>query len=105
MEDRTFGEVISDGVACKPGEYPWDDWQAWAIEDGIEEKLAQLGRAVIREASQHNWPEKLKGECGWEDDGADMIRIAKHSPDKARIRWEYLLASDGEWHWDDGPRG
>lgn len=82
-----------------PGDYPWDHWERWAKEDGIPDDLACLGRAVVREAYQHNWPDDLKAECGWEDDGRRMLQLAKTSPEKAQARWTYLLESDGDYHW------
>jgi len=78
------------------GTYPWDMWQEWAIEDGISEDLAGLGRSVIREADEQGWSEDLQAECGWSDNGAEMIQFALAAPDEARERWEFLLASDGE---------
>lgn len=71
-------------------------WQKWALEDGVPEELAGLGRALIREADQHNWSQSLQNECGWSDSGAAMLRLALESPAEARERWEFLLASDGE---------
>ncbi len=55
----------------KFGDYPWDHWKKWAIEDGVDEDLAQLGRLLIREADQHGWSLELKQECGWSDNGED----------------------------------
>ncbi|QDV81058.1 hypothetical protein [Botrimarina mediterranea] len=96
---REFEPPVVDGVSAAPGSFAWDRWEQWAKDDGIAEELAQLGRAVIREAYQHNWPGRLKTECGWHDDGEAMLRLAKEEPDRARIRWKYLLESDGDFHW------
>lgn len=98
---REFQPPVVDGQMTAVGEYAWDRWEQWAKEDGVREELTGLGRSVIREAYQHNWPEKLKAECGWSDDGEAMIRLAKDQPDRARIRWAYLLESDGDFHWCD----
>ena len=78
------------------GNYPWDAWQQWALEDGVSDDLAGIGRSLIREANQHGWSEDLQTECGWSDSGAEMIQFALGAPDEARERWEFLLASDGE---------
>jgi hypothetical protein len=83
------------------GNYPWDDWQEWALEDGVEEDLAALGRSLIREADQHNWPRKLQVECGWADSGKAMIELALTKPEEAQKRWQHLLDTDGGgWYHD-----
>jgi len=46
--------------ACAPGAYPWDDWQREALAAGLSPDLAALGRAVMREAYQHDWCDRLK---------------------------------------------
>lgn len=98
-EDRKFLPPEVDGNVRAPGDHAWDHWQAWAVEDGISEELAGLGRAVIREASQNNWTDELKAECGWSDSGESMLHLAKTDPERARIRWGYLLESDGDFWW------
>jgi len=99
--EREFDNYPSvlDGEIRVPGDFAWDHWERWAVGDGIDEKLAALGREVIREAYQHNWPEELKAECGWEDSGGAMLELAKSDPERARIRWRYLLDSDGDFWW------
>jgi hypothetical protein len=57
--------------------------------------MAQLGRATIREAYQHDWPGKLKSLCGWRDDGRRMLKLALRSPERACKRWRRLLDTDG----------
>jgi len=96
---RQFQPPVVDGQRRAPGDFAWDHWEQWARADGISEELARLGRAVIREAYQHGWPDELKHECGWYDDGKEMLRLALEEPDRARIRWQYLLESDGDFHW------
>jgi len=54
-----------------------------------------LGRLTLREAFQHDWSKRLKSLCGWHDDGRRMARLALRSPEKARRRWQRLLATDG----------
>lgn len=98
-EDRLFLSPVVDGNIREPRVFAWDHWQQWATEDGVTEELAQLGRAVIREAYQHRWSDELKTECGWSDDGEAMILLAQADPDRARIRWQYLLDSDGDFGW------
>lgn len=82
--------------SCNPGEYPWDQWHAWALEDGVPKDLAELGRSLIREADQHSWSAQLQDECGWNDSGAKMLRLAKEQPEAARKRWGHLMETDGE---------
>lgn len=82
-------------LGCSYGEYPWDDWQRWAIAQGVTEEMAALGRSIIREAYQHGWTDQMKSLCGWNDNGQRMTKLALRSPEKARKRWERLLETDG----------
>lgn len=89
-------------LGCSYGEYPWDDWEAYAKAQGVPEALASLGRAVIREAYQHGWSSKLKSLCGWRDDGQRMLKLALRSSQTARKRWQRLLDTDGNrGHYDE----
>lgn len=89
-------ETNAPALACAYGHYPWDDWERAALARGVEKELANLGRAVMREASQHDWTERLKSLCGWRDGGKRMIVLALRAPETARRRWSWLLATDGE---------
>jgi hypothetical protein len=80
---------------CTFGHYPWDDWEKKALEKSVPKELAALGRAVMREAYQHQWDDRLKSLCGWHDQGRCMIRLALRSPAVADQRWQRLLATDG----------
>lgn len=85
--------------ACAPGEFAWDDWETWAIEAGVPEDLAKLGRDMIREAYQHSWPDDRMAECGWNDNGVAMLELALMQPEVARKRWAFLLETDGDRGW------
>ena len=94
--------------SCTPGAYPWDEWERYAMGCGVSEELAGLGRAVIREASQHAWSSRMQRLSGWADDGQAMIRLALKYPRTAWRRWELMLVTDGfqgrwngkgEWVW------
>jgi hypothetical protein len=90
---------------CAPGAYPWDDWQRLALAAGLPSDLATLGRAVMREADQHAWCERLKKECGLRDAGRAMLaRVSKH-PVRTAARWQWLLVTDGQrfdpWQHDE----
>jgi hypothetical protein len=80
----------------KIGEFPWDEWREQATAAGVPNDLAVLGRAVIREAYQHNWSPELQTECGWDDDGDAMIELALRDPTHAHRRWSLLLDTDGD---------
>ena len=80
-----------------PGTYPWDDWERFAIANGLDPKMATLGRAVVREAYQHDWNTWVKSLCGWQDNGKRMLKFALQSPDEARVLWECLLKLDGDY--------
>jgi hypothetical protein len=82
-------------IGCEYLHYPWDDWEAWAVSQGLDRDLAALARLTIREAYQHQWDDRLKSLCGWRDDGGRMLRFALRSPEKAKRRWNRLLATDG----------
>ena len=82
-------------LGCIYGQYPWDDWQRRALERGVSQELATLGRAVMREAYQHQWEPLLQQHCGWEDDGETMIELAKKEPVQASFAWQKLLDTDG----------
>jgi hypothetical protein len=94
---------------CEPFYYPWDDWERWALSQGLEPRLAGLARLVIREAFQHDWPWWLVGVTGWADDGQGMLDLALRAPRVARRQWDILLRTDGlrgdydrrarEWTW------
>lgn len=78
------------------GRYAWDRWELEAIAAGVDKDLAGLGRAVMREAVQHDWTKKLKAECGWKDTGKKMLALAHRDPAAAKERWGYLLDTDGD---------
>lgn len=80
---------------CIYGNYPWDAWQRAAEARGVLAEMAVLGRAVMREAYQHGWSERLQSLCGWNDEGKRMIKLALRSPNTARLRWNWLLETDG----------
>lgn len=86
------------------GRYGWDRWQTAALAAGLSEDLAGLGRAVMREAVQHDWEPRLKLECGWGDAGQAMLAAALADGAAVATRWQQLLDTDGErGHW--GPNG
>jgi hypothetical protein len=82
-------------IGCEYLHYPWDDWEAWALAQGLDRDLAALARLTIREAYQHQWSDRLKSLCGWRDDGGRMLRLALRSPKTAEKRWQHLLDTDG----------
>lgn len=82
-------------LGCAYGHYPWDDWQRWAQSRGLAADLAGLGRQIIREAYQHDWPDNLRSLCGWRDDGWALLAFALAAPQRARRQWETILRTDG----------
>lgn len=84
-------------LAISPGSYPWDLWQHEALDAGLAPELATLGRAVMREAYQHDWCDRLKYECGIDnpDTAAGIIACAKEQPFLTENRWQWLLVTDG----------
>jgi hypothetical protein len=78
-----------------PGSYPWDHWERAALAAGLAADLATLGRAVMREARQHAWCERLKKECGWRDGGGAMLERAMRHAGRTAARWNWLMQTDG----------
>ncbi len=76
------------------GDFPWDRWEKAALQAGVPNDLANLGRSVFREAFQHDWPDEAKVECGWLDGGQRMIFQALAFPEETAARWNYLYSSD-----------
>jgi hypothetical protein len=82
-------------VKCgSSGYYPWDDWERVARFTGMDEAAAALGRAVIRAAWIYDWPEPLRGKCGWRDNGRAMRRQALARPRAAAARWLAYLQTE-----------
>lgn len=99
---RSAGTDVADQVAsvppaleCDYGNYPWDRWERKALAAGVPVELATLGRAVMREAYQHDWEARLKALCGWSDWGRCMIEQAVRMPAVMQQRWQRLLDTDG----------
>ncbi|HIE96017.1 MAG TPA: hypothetical protein EYG03_30255 [Planctomycetes bacterium] len=78
-----------------PGKFPWDAWQTKAVAAGVPDDLATFGRSVMREAYQHSWDPPLQRECGMEDEGQQMIDDVLQTQEEIRLRWSYLLYTDG----------
>ena len=97
---RMMDAVVAD-AARPPGhtaiEQPdplWERWFERALEDGLDDDLASLGRSLIREAHVQGWRGERLAECGWLDDGETMLERALVDPERMRARWQALL--DGE---------
>ncbi len=84
----------------------WDLWHERAVAAGVSSDLAELGRAVMREAEEHAWSEELCARLGGDDDGEAMLDRALAEPEAAGREWQRLLDSDGlvddETDEDDG---
>lgn len=103
LQQESLGLVVPDSGAglhhLRPdaeGRYAWDRWEVQAKAAGLADELAQLGRAVMREAVQHDWEPLLKAECGWRDAGQKMLAWGLAEPEFASQRWQRLLETDGE---------
>lgn len=82
-------------ATLNPPRFEWDRWQRHALESSLAPDLATLGRAVMREASQHAWCDRLKTECGLSDDGRAMLARVLDRPERTAARWQWLLVTDG----------
>jgi hypothetical protein len=79
-----------DGPPGRP-EPLWERWYERAIEEGVDEELASLGRNVMRMAFDRLWDEELRAECGLLDEGEAMLDLAMYAPDRAEVHWRTLL--------------
>ena len=73
------------------GHYPWDEWERAAKARGVERTLAELGRSVIRDASQHNWSKPLRCLC----ESPAFLDMLAGAPYLGRRLCEILLETDG----------
>jgi hypothetical protein len=74
-----------------PADPLWERWFERAIEQGLDEDLASLGRSLICEAHMQRWDPERRAECGWFDDGEEMLELALLDPEHAQARWRALL--------------
>lgn len=81
----------SEPAGARPRRYSWDLWQESALERGIERTLAELGRSVIRDASQHNWAKPLRCLC----ESPAFLDMLAGAPYLGRRLCEILLETDG----------
>ena len=95
-EPAAFPEPIRPTGMLAPGSYPWDQWERAALAGGLARELATLGRAIMREASQHCWCGRLQAECGWSDGGRAMLARALGKPVRTAARWNWLMQTDGQ---------
>ena len=77
--------------AYEPPRFEWDVWKDYALERGLDCELATLGRAVMREAIQHNWSEQLRGLS----EGEGLSGLLFNAPDLGKRLCEVLLETDG----------
>jgi hypothetical protein len=77
--------------AAEPEEPLWDRWCVRAREEGVEPELARLGRAVIWASRSPSVDDERRAECGWLDDGEDMLELALDDPEAAAEGWRAVL--------------
>lgn len=92
----------SQVLGCEYLHYPWDEWERWALAQGLDPSVAGQARLLIREAFNHGWPEELRVLCGWRDDGQALFKLARRAPKKALAQWDILMRTDG-FRGDDHP--
>jgi len=69
----------------------WERWFERALEQGVGEELAGLGRALMREASEASWADDQAAEGGLFDEGEGMLELALLHPELAQARWQALI--------------
>jgi hypothetical protein len=72
----------------------WERWFERAVEEGVEEDLATLGRSLIREARLLGFRDERLAQCGWMDEGEAMLQLALLDPEAAEEAWHTLLDDD-----------
>ena len=80
---------------CEFLHYPWDEWERWALAQGLDPRVAGQARLLIREAFNHGWEDWLKIICGWSDDGRALLEFAQRAPERALRQWGILMRTDG----------
>lgn len=100
LRDTVLTAPVFGGV---PGDYPWDRWVKAALQADVDPELVNAGRAVFREAFQHDWSDELKVECGWLDGGTMMLFQALAFPNESLARWSYLYSADNFGDADPAP--
>jgi hypothetical protein len=89
-------EAVVSEAAHGTGARVWDEWKERAIVAGVDEALATLGRALMREAIVRNWrDDDARAQCGLYDEGEAMIELARRDPELAERSWSALLENDG----------
>lgn len=76
--------------------YAWDCWKTQALAAGVAADLADLGRAVMREHYQHGWLSYDNEVSVRSRD--EMLHLALSEPEKAAVRWQWLLDTAGGKH-------
>jgi hypothetical protein len=87
----TMMNKVMELPGSQPGLFPWDQWEHAAKNRGMERTLAELGRAVLREAENHNWSEPLRRLC--DPDALEELLFC--APFLGRRLCEILLETDG----------
>jgi hypothetical protein len=98
-----------NAFAHEAGDFPWDQWERWAIGQGLDQDVAAQAGLLIREAVNHAWDEGLVSLCGWGDDGRALFVQALRSPKRALGQCDILMRTDGfrgdypprstDWKW------
>lgn len=94
--DRLTEAVVAEARGAPGADTPaaeplWERWFERALEQGVDEELAGLGRSLIREASEAGWSDDAAAEGGLLDDGEAMLELALLQPDHAAAHWQALL--------------
>jgi hypothetical protein len=72
--------------------YVWEHWQIKALCAGVDSLTAEVGRMVIREFLNHQWPFSLDSQVG-PSAGDTMIAQALADPKGTEKRWSELYTN------------
>ena len=75
----------------QPPTFEWDHWETYALERGLDENLAALGRAVLREVVQHNWSPQMHRLCNQDV----LLELLLFAPALGERLCRVLLETDG----------
>ena len=72
--------------------YPWNEWEPYALADGIDAELASLCCSTIHDAYQHRWKGHAYHLC---IGSTDFMELARRAPQLTRRLCDLLLETDG----------
>jgi len=94
--ERLTQAVVAEAAGYAPADDEvggplWERWFERAVEQGLDEELASLGRSLICAAIDQRWQGDRAADSGLLDEGEAMLELALMDADDAAERWRKLL--------------